>query len=74
MKNTTGIKVPKKYHKMIDCLETELQDDSGIVYWLCTAKGYAIGYEGIHVMSELTKREIIADIKTIVPCNCKDCI
>lgn len=73
MKNTTNIVVQKKYHKMIEYLETEMQDDGSITYWLYTEKGYAIGYEGIHVMSELTKTAIIADIRDIIPCNCEEC-
>jgi len=75
MENTTSIKVPKKYHKMIRFLETELQDDGETTYyWLYTEKGYAIEYEGIHVMSEETRSAIIADIRDIIPCTCDECI
>ena len=70
MINNTNIKVPKKYHHMIDEI---YQDEDG--YWCETAKGYQAASvdRECHTIHEDTQKEILFHIKYIKPCNCDDC-
>ena len=72
MKNDTNIKVPKKYHHMI---EEIYQDSDG--YWAVTSEGYyAAGTDpcpGLHTIHEDTHKEILEQIRMIKPCDCDEC-
>jgi len=70
MKNSTNIKIPKKYHKMIKNL---YHDGDG--YWLNTNKGYyAAGTDfECHVIHVDTQAEILEQIQLIKSCDCDYC-
>ncbi len=70
MINLTSIKVPKKYHEMI---EEIFHDSDG--YWCYTERGYqAAGTDrGLHVIHEDTHREVLDQIRQIEPCDCEYC-
>jgi hypothetical protein len=70
MKNSTTIKVPKKYHKMIQQI---YHDSDG--YWVYTEKGYyATGIDKeCHTIHEDTHQEILRQIRMIKPCDCNYC-
>jgi len=71
MKNETSIKVPKKYHKMIE----EIYHDSD-GYWCHTEKGYyAAGMDNeCHTIHEDTHAYVLAQIRQIKSgCTCKEC-
>jgi hypothetical protein len=70
VKNNTKIKVPKKYEAFLD--EIDLDGDG---YWGYSKKGYqfeAMGGE-CHTAHEDTQKELLAVIRTLMPCNCKEC-
>lgn len=66
MKNETKIRVPKKYHKMIQ----EIYHDSD-GYWCYTAEGYYAagmdGYDVCHTIHEDTVIELLEQIRQIKP-------
>ena len=70
VKNTTKIKVPKKYHHMIK----EIYHDSD-GYWVRTAKGfyaYGVDFEA-HVIHEDKQADILTHIRMIRKCGCEQC-
>jgi hypothetical protein len=70
MKNTTSIKVPKKYEHMI---EEIYQDSDG--YWVYSKAGFHFAYMGgeCHTGHEDTQRDLLMVIRTLETCTCKDC-
>ncbi|MBD8045832.1 hypothetical protein [Clostridium faecium] len=68
MKNTTSIKVPKKYHLMIDEI---FYDSDG--YWAYSSKGYMFNLSDSHTAHEDTQKELLDAIRTLKPCNCSEC-
>jgi hypothetical protein len=70
MKKTTNIKVPKKYQHMIDEIE---QDSDG--YWAYSKYGFYFEYMGneCHTAHEDTKTDLLKVIRSLKPCNCKEC-
>lgn len=71
MKNSTTIKVPKKYQHMIAKI---YHDEDG--YWCITAKGFQAASvdRGCHTIHEDTQQEILGHIRMIEPCDCKQCL
>lgn len=71
MVNNTNMRIPKKYHKMIEQIT---YDSDG--YWCTTEIGYyASGVdEASHVIHEYTREEVMEQIRDIKPCNCYNCI
>lgn len=72
MKNTTSIKVPKKYQHMVD----DIYHDSEKGYWCHSENGYyfsEVDY-GIHIIREDTQKLLLEMIRSLRPCECKDCI
>lgn len=75
MKNKTSMIIPKKYHDKIDYIDVEHSDvDGSPVYWMYLKRGWCFDDEGLHVISELTQKELKGWLQTIHPCECYDCI
>lgn len=68
MKNNTSMKIPKKYHAMIDEI---VKDSDGI--WVYTAKGFYSPEMSCHTIHEDTQAEVLRVIRGISPCNCVEC-
>ena len=68
MKNTTNIKVPKKYQPMIEVVE---KDSDG--YWAYTEKGYYFSHMGCHTAHEDSQFALIMVIRTVEKCDCSIC-
>jgi hypothetical protein len=70
MENTTSIKIPKKYESKLELVE---RDSDG--YWAYSIKGFQ--FEGMggecHTAHEDTQHELLKMIRTVIPCNCKQC-
>ena len=47
--------------------------DGTAVYWLYLKRGWCFDEEGLHVISELSQKELNCWLKTIHPCKCYDC-
>ena len=66
MKNSTNIKIPKKFHSMIDEM---YEDQDG--YWCHVANGYYAsgmdGYDVCHTIHEDDIPEFLRQIKLIKP-------
>lgn len=69
MKNTTNIKVPKKYHHMLDEI---FQDSDG--YWAYSKNGYYFKNTDCHTACEDTQKELLLNIRTLDKCTCEECI
>ena len=67
MKNTTKIKVPKKYQSRIN----EISNDSD-GYW-CYLKGWYWDDPGLHVIHEDTQEAVLECIRQMEPCTCNYC-
>lgn len=68
MINTTTIKVPKKYEGMIQFVE---KDCDG--YWAYSLPGFYFPDMGCHTAHEDTQAALLEMIRTIKPCDCKEC-
>jgi hypothetical protein len=70
MKNFTNIKVPMKYQPMIDEID---KDSDG--YWAYSKYGYHFAGMGgaCHTAHEDTHKDLLSMIRTLEPCDCKDC-
>jgi len=70
MKNSTNIKIAKKYEDMIREIYC---DEDG--YWVCLNKGYyaaGVDFE-CHTIHEDEQKEVIRQIRLIKPCKCNFC-
>lgn len=72
MKNSTSIKVPKKYQPMVE----DIYKDSDKGYWCYANKGYYFSDMdyGVHIIREDTQRQVLDMIKSLRLCECDDCI
>ena len=68
MKNSTKIRVPKKYEERVD----ELYPDSD-GYWCYLNRGWHGDDYGCHVIHEDTQREVLNQIKWAEHCDCNYC-
>jgi hypothetical protein len=68
MKNTTTIKVPKKYQHMLELIE---KDSDG--YWSYSNPGYQFAGMGCHTAHEDTQKELLEMISTLEKCDCEGC-
>lgn len=68
MKNTTSIKIPKKYHHMLD----EVYKD-GDGYWATSQDGYYFKHMDCHTAHEDTQNDLLSVIRTLDNCNCEEC-
>ena len=69
MKNSTNIKVPKKYAERIKEI---FHDEDG--YWVYTNPGWHNGDDyALHVIHEDTQAEILQQIRWTEPCDCEEC-
>lgn len=69
--NNTKMKVPKKYVKMLKEIDNEGRH-SGI--WAYSREGYQFGITGTHTLHEYNQKDLMAGIRTLQKCECKDCI
>ena len=73
LKNTTKIKVPKKYESMIAVV---FEDQDG--YWVGTEPGFRLvdpdQCGSVHEWGEDTQKELLAVIRSVAPCECSDCL
>lgn len=69
MKNSTTIKVPKKYQHMIGEIWTEDDgwSDWGPSYWVSIAEGFYSPDMECHTLHESTQKEILSLIRRIRP-------
>lgn len=65
--NKTKIKVPKKYHHMLEELSLANAEDGG--YWLHVHEGYYISHEDRRIKTRRydTAKEVLSVIRTIQP-------
>lgn len=70
MKNTTTVRVPKKYQPMIELIE---HDSDG--YWAYSNYGYHFSGMGgdCHTAHEDTHKDLLNMIRTLEPCDCREC-
>lgn len=61
-------KLPKKYQSMIE----EISKDSD-GYWAYSKKGFMFEGMGCHTAHEYTQKELLSMIRTLKPCECKEC-
>ncbi|MCY0092186.1 MULTISPECIES: hypothetical protein [Bacillus amyloliquefaciens group] len=65
MKNTTSIKVPKKYQHMIEDI---YPDSGGNGYWCHSKEGYGFEeWEGAEIIREDTQALLLQSIRTLRP-------
>ena len=69
MKNTTSVRMPKKYQGMI----AEIYKDSE-GYWAYSKSGHLFEGTGCHTAHEYSQSDLLAMIRTLGECDCKDCI
>lgn len=69
MKNNTTIKVPKKYQRMIDEIDKDMDG-----YWVYTRKGYYSPDTGTHTIHEYTQHETLKMVRNLQPCDCEKCL
>ena len=69
-KNNTKMKVPFKYQHMLQEIDNEGRD-SGI--WAYSKEGYQFGVTGSHTLHEYNQKDLMAGIRTLRKCECKDC-
>lgn len=68
MKNSTTIRVPKKYHHMI----TEIyKDEDG--YWAASSNGYMFSLSECHTAHEETHKDLLRVIRSLTSCDCEEC-
>ncbi len=72
MKNETNIKVPKKYQPMIEEIYREC-DGGEWSYWAVSAKGWEFGRMQCHTAHEDTQAIMLDVIRSLRPCDCKEC-
>lgn len=60
--------IPKKYAAL---LSEVYKDSEG--YWAYAKTGYQFAGMGCHTAHEDTQKDLLAMIRTIEPCNCKEC-
>lgn len=68
MENNTNIKVPKSKQHMINAL---VHDEDG--WWIYMNDGFYVEYEGQHVMSFDTRKQLETYMKYIGICTCEEC-
>lgn len=68
MKNTTNMKLAKKYEDKVELVEKDFDG-----YWGYAKKGYMFENTGSHTAHGENQKEFLADLKTISTCDCKDC-
>lgn len=70
MDNSTSIKIPKKYQKLL----AEVYHDSD-GYWAYSKDGYYFSSvdKDCHVAHEDTQGDLLRIIKSLTPCNCEEC-
>lgn len=72
MKNTTRVRIPKRYQDMI---EEVYNDSDGRGYWCFSKKGYYFSDMdyGVHIVREDTQKHLIDMIRSLRPCECEEC-
>lgn len=68
MKNTTSIKIPKKYQHMIELVE---HDSDG--YWAYTNNGFYFPSMECHTAHEWNQKDLLEKIRDIEKCECHEC-
>lgn len=68
MKNTTKIKIAKKYEGMLELVE---KDGDG--YWAYAKEGFEFAGMGCHTAHEYSQKELLEMIRTLRPCECGQC-
>lgn len=69
MKNSTTIKIPKKYQAMI----SEVYKDSD-GYWAYSEDGFMFTDTECHTAHEDTHKDLLRVIRSLAPCDCYECI
>jgi hypothetical protein len=68
MKNSTKIKIPKKYEPMLD----EVYHDSD-GYWAYSKDGFYFHDMDCHTAHEDSQKALLDVISSLKPCDCEDC-
>lgn len=68
MKNTTNMKLAKKYEDKVKLVEKDFDG-----YWGYSEKGFMFKSTGSHTAHGETQKEFLSDLKSITKCDCKDC-
>ena len=68
MDNNTSIKVPKSKQHMINAL---VHDEDG--WWIYMNDGFYVEYEGQHIMSFDTRKQLEKYLKRTGVCTCEEC-
>lgn len=68
MKNSTNVKIARKYEHMIDEV---FEDSDG--YWAYTKKGYEFADTECHTAHGYTQKEFLQDIRSLRACDCEEC-
>lgn len=68
MKNSSSVKIPKKYQHGIDEI---FKDSDG--YWGYTKKGFMFAETECHTAHGNTQQEFLSDIRSLQPCDCDEC-
>lgn len=72
-KTNCTISVPNKYAHMLSEVDYEGRDSG---YWLYSKKGFQFKDMGgeTHSACEHTKADALKMIRSLAPCNCRDCL
>lgn len=70
--NNTSIKIPKKYHHMLDEVYEEIEDEQK-TYWAKSAYGFCFDSTDSHVEYGETQKELIEKIRGLKACDCEEC-
>lgn len=68
MKNSTNMKIAKKYENMIESVDKDFDG-----YWAYSKKGFMFENTGTHTAHGETQKEFLSDLRSITKCECKDC-
>lgn len=68
MKNTTNLKVPKKYQSRVEVVTQEYCDDSeGLAYVIYLNDGWCAGDDyGVQTLTEYSKKEALSRLRDTV--------
>jgi hypothetical protein len=68
VKNSTTIKLPNKYHKMVR--EIYFDEDG---YWAMSEYGFKFVDSQCHTAHEDKQNDLLRVIRSAVPCDCQEC-
>jgi len=63
--------LPTAFKKYDAVIEDFTHDEDG--YWLYPVYGFYNSCPGSHIIHEDTMKEVLAALKDVKPCNCKEC-